>query len=126
MAAARAEFARLTLLLLLRTDTPLALTPAGESPSKVRFKGADGFDAVLDIAPTTGLPISLTYTVRMHGTEQLRTYVTTIDERRTIDGISLPVRMTTTALGKVFGKVSYRTINLNPGFTPADFTKAGQ
>jgi hypothetical protein len=124
MSDARSRFARLMLLLLLRTDTSFPLTPKAASSSSLQFTGADGFEATIDLAPDTGRPISLSYNVRMHGTGEMRTYVTKIDERRTFDGISLPVRMTTTALGKTFGRTTYETIEINPRLTQADFTKA--
>jgi hypothetical protein len=126
MAGEQAQFARLMILLLLRTDSALALTPKAESSSKIRFTGADGFDATVDIAADTGRPISLAHTVRIHGSDEVRTYVTRVDERRTVDGVSLPVRMTTTALGKIFSKVTYDTIEINPRLTPADFTKVAK
>jgi len=47
--------------------------------------------------------------------------IVTVHDRRTVDGISFPHRITTTARGVVMWEVRFKTIVVNPAFTAADF-----
>ena len=110
------EFARMMLLLLLRTDTASALKlqePAGPNRS-LRFIESDGSTALLHLDPKTNLPAELRYYVLMVRTGEIREHVMTVDERRTVGGVSFPVRISTNSLSKTDEVLVLGTVELNP------------
>ena len=123
MRAQRTELARLMLLMLLKTDTALALTldQRAGSPSTLRFTGADDFAATVHLDPRTRLPLELRFTVRMVPSGEQRDYVMEVVERRSVNGLSLPSRLTTKSRGRITEKLEFTSIEVNPALTRASF-----
>jgi len=126
MRSAKAQCARLMLLLLARIDTALPLSPTAVGPASISFEGADEFKAELRLDPSTGLPKALAFTSRMVGSNELREHLMVIDQRRREGGLLLPTRITTTSMGRTTRKMTFETVEVNPRLTKDDFPGGGQ
>jgi len=125
MRSARAQFARLTLLMLARTDTALPLSATAVGPNSISFTAADGFQAELRLDPSTGLPIGLAFTSRIVGTDELRDHLMVVDQRRRVGGLLLPTQITTTSMGRTTRRMTFETVEVNPRLTKQDFPLGG-
>ena len=116
-------------------------TPAGAGTW--HLVGANGFDCLIDLDRATGLPLSVRYTDmvgflppydptekqwRSDPPERAEVTITFAD-RRLIDGVHLPFRITTTARSLSTGRkntreeIRFERVRVNPPLTAADFSR---
>jgi hypothetical protein len=120
---------------------PVTATPAGAGTW--HLVGANDFDCLIDLDPATGVPLRVRYTDMVgflppfDPTEKQwrsdppeRAEVTlTFADRRLIEGVQLPFRVTTTARSLSTGRqnireeVRFEHVRVNPPLTPADFSR---
>jgi hypothetical protein len=116
-------------------------TPAG--PGTWHLVGANDFDCLIDLDRATGVPLRVRYTdmvgflppydpaeKQWHSDPPERAEVTiTFADRRSVDGIQIPFRVTTTARSLSTGRqnvreeVRFERVRVNPPLTPADFSR---
>ena len=116
-------------------------TPAGAGTW--HLVGASDFDCLIDLDPATGVPLRVRYTDmvgflppydptekqwRSDPPERAEVTITFAD-RRLIDGVHLPFRITTTARSLSTGRknireeIRFEHVRVNPPLTPADFSR---
>lgn len=116
-------------------------TPAG--PGTWHLVGANDFDCLIDLDRATGVPLRVRYTdlvgflppfepaeKQWRSDPPERAEVTiTFTDRRLIDGVQLPFRVTTTARSLSSGRqnmgedVRFEHVRVNPPLIPADFSR---
>jgi hypothetical protein len=123
----RQTFARLMLLVALRTDTPfpLALRPQGSSDATLEFTGRDGFTVHVDLDPRTRVPLRLRQQIAaraMDGrlTGDTRDFVMEASDRREISGVRLPFLISSRS-GPGGEEIRLDSVRLNTPLRPEDF-----
>jgi hypothetical protein len=128
LATQRLEFARLALLLLLRTDTaaPLTVRKAASPKGEVHWTMPDGEAVAMVFDPLSALPLRLVYQVTLRNSdgssssERRETSLEVLD-RRPVDGIRVPSRLRLLQGGEVMEQISFDSVELNPILSPRDF-----
>jgi hypothetical protein len=126
----RFNFARLMLLLVLRTDTATSLS-LGPSPGKntLKFVGQGGFECLLDLDAATAQPVQLRFIVKRVDDVGLPTgevvgeEIMRVESRRVFGGISVPDHVSVRLNGRLVEESWYRDIKINPRLTDADFKR---
>jgi hypothetical protein len=131
----RLTAARLVLGMLARADVLAGVRPIASDASATTIEGPDGFKAMLELDPSTRIPLRLRYQsgVRLPppggqplGGPPPSTQAEVIQEfleRRAVVGVLIPHRVMTTAKGFTLSDLRFDKIVVNPGFRPGDFTK---
>ena len=116
-------------------------TPAGAG--SWHLVGANDFDCLIDLDPATGVPLRVRYTDQVgflppfdpaekqwRSDPPERAEITiTFADRRSIDGVLLPFRVTTTARSlstnrtNIREDIRFERVRVNPALTPADFSR---
>jgi len=132
----RAEFARLALGLLARTQTTFKLdvraTKEGETGSFLAV-GPDGFSASIDLEPASRLPRQIRYLQNASSgvwaglasglatappppppTKTAKEIVLRFEDRRVVDGISVPQHIMRMEAGRTLEDMRFDTILVNP------------
>ena len=126
----RAEFARLLLLLLLKTDTAVPMTIQGaSSQDSLEFADGQGTHYRVDLDGTTHRPTRLRYTVRRIDSDGLPTgdavgeLAKTVVGRRDVGGVIIPDHITTTVAGELRQEEWYQSVQFNVPMTAQSFAK---
>jgi hypothetical protein len=148
---ARKAAAERLLLILARTETWGGLTFEAAGPTTLQVRGLDDYAARLEFSPESHLLTTLTYrerrqvrprnTIRFRdanrparrssgsgggsggsGGERPEIDITvTLHDRRKVDGLLLPSRITTTAEDTLLWELRFTEIAIDPRLTAADF-----
>lgn len=120
------EFARLALLVFLRTDTALPLTRWRVAGRDVVWTTPNGDEILLSFEPTSRLPLRVTYQVAMRnrdGTRSDERRETTLEirDRRVVEGLKLPSRIVLMRGGEIIEDMKFDTIEINAAFPVQTF-----
>jgi hypothetical protein len=141
---AQLQFARLALGMLAETRTVLALevrtASATSSADTFAVSGPSGFVGFLDVDRLSHLPLRIRYEQSVQfrrplTREEIKAGVTnppdlkwetaemalSFEDRRIVDGLSLPFRITRIARGVTFEEIQLQRILVNPPLTANDF-----
>lgn len=124
-----ATFRRVALAFLLRAPGVSGPTLKGETSiaglkgTLVEFTASEGSSLKLLLEPASARPLALVYSVRALGSnEQIPDVVWRLEDYRTVDGVKFPFRLTMVRpKNEIVTEV--QRIEVNPRFTPADFSK---
>jgi len=123
----RAHLGRLMLILLLRTNgaSPATLRVASGSESTLEVLGLGPFPGYLELDKVTHFPLHLRYQLKMRTasgpTGEISKNIISADDWRDVGGIKLPYHLTMTRDGQIQKDYRFRTIQVNPPLTAADF-----
>ncbi len=138
------RFARLVLGMLAETRTAVSLdvrvAPTAAGADTFSISAASGFAGYLDVDPASHVPLRVRYEQRVQfrrplTPEEIKAGVMnppdlkretvemalTFEDRRMVDGVSLPFRITSVARGVMFEEIQLQRILVNPPLTVKDF-----
>lgn len=138
----RVVAARLAFGILGGAGGIMAVTASAAGANIWHLVGPNNFDCLLDLDPATGMPLRVRYTgmigfmppfdptqKQWRSDPPERAEVTmTFADRRLIDGVQVPFRVTTTARSLSTGRqeireeLRFEQVRVNPPLTPADFS----
>ena len=139
----RVVAARLAFGILGDAGGIMAVTASAAGANIWHLVGPSDFDCLLDLDPTTGMPLRVRYNGMVgflppfdpnqknwRSDPPERAEVTmTFADRRPIDGVQVPFRVTTTARSLSTGRqdireeLRFEQVRVNPPLTPADFSR---
>ena len=140
LAMFRRYVARLLLGMFVEATAVLPIAPtAPASTLRVPVKGPDEFAAVVELDPTTNVPVRLRYQDTVDYPERAVTdadrkagvvppwkhevteVTVSFEDRRHVDGFLVPFTIRQTAAGRRFEEIRLSRVVVNPPLTPADF-----
>lgn len=129
----RVDSARLMLILVLNTNTafPLKLRSVLGPSGELQFDGPHNLYFALTLDPETKLPTSVRTPVRaplpdgLPGPEVLREVVTSVESRRTVEGVNVPVHLVVKNLAdsSVLEEFRFAEVRINPPLARGDFKR---
>jgi hypothetical protein len=95
-----------------------ATASGSAEPNVAEISGSNGFSARLTVGASSRMPEKLVYPGNP-GAEETMTF----EDRRDVEGLKLPFRITTTAGGRVIDSLTFDEIVVNPAMMKDDFKR---